>query len=215
MIRKKIKSKELISRMDVNFIEMMKEIVGSGYMSYLQNRLEESVHYGDAQSVSVAGDELVSGLEEMLSRTDLDTETRGQLAEELEVVKNNISTITEEEDRGGAYLLDDGFVEALEGAQVSDEAWQTYVMARASEADNDGDYANYVFLMGKYLDSLEGAYGDDPEISERITEMRGFIDEVLTSEEYVAFEKAHPEVSGMRGYAKASLFIYANPGYLE
>lgn len=199
--------------MDSIFIEMVKDIVGSGYMSYLQNRLEESVHYGDAESVSVVGDELVSGLEEMLSRTDLDTETREQLKEELEVVKGNISSATE--DRGQSYLLDDGFIEALEGAQVSDEAWQTYVMARASEADNDGDYANYVFLMGKYLDSLEGAYGDEPEIAERISEMRGFIDEVLTSDEYAGFEKAHPEVSGMRGYAKASLFIYANPGYLE
>ena len=199
--------------MDSIFIEMVKDIVGSGYMSYLQNRLEESVHYGDAESVSVVGDEIVSGLEEMLSRTDLDTETREQLKEELEVVKGNISSATE--DRGQSYLLDDGFIEALEGAQLSDEAWQTYVMARASEADNDGDYANYVFLMGKYLDSLEGAYGDEPEIAERISEMRGFIDEVLASEEYGEFEKVHPEVSGMRGYAKASLFIYANPGYLE
>lgn len=199
--------------MDSIFIEMVKDIVGSGYMSYLQNRLEESVHYGDAESVSVVGDELVSGLEEMLSRTDLDTETREQLLEELEVVKGNISSATE--DRGQSYLLDDGFIEAFEGAQVSDEAWQTYVMARASEADNDGDYANYVFLVGKYLESLEGAYGDEPEIDERLSEMRGFIDEVLTSEEYAGFEKAHPEVSGMRGYAKASLFIYANPGYLE
>lgn len=198
--------------MERDYLEMVKEIMGTGYMSYLQNRLEEAVHYGDAGSVSLVGQELVSGFEELLSR-NLDEETRGQLLEELEVVKGNISSATE--DRGQSYLLDDGFIEALEGAQVSDEAWQTYVMARASEADNDGDYANYVFLMGKYLDSLEGAYGDEPEIAERISEMRGFIDEVLTSEEYVAFEKAHPEVSGMRGYAKASLFIYANPGYLE
>lgn len=198
--------------MDSIFIEMVKDIVGSGYMSYLQNRLEESVHYGDAGSVSLVGQELVSNFEELLSR-NLDEETREQLKEELEVVKGNISSATE--DRGQSYLLDDGFIEILEGAQVSDEAWQTYIMARASEADNDGDYANYVFLMGKYLDSLEGAYGDEPEIAERISEMRGFIDEVLTSEEYGEFEKAHPEVSGMRGYAKASLFIYANPGYLE
>ena len=198
--------------MERDYLEMVKEIMGTGYMSYLQNRLEEAVHYGDAGSVSLVGQELVSNFEELLSR-NLDEETRGQLLEELEVVKGNISSATE--DRGQSYLLDDGFIEVLEGAQVSDEAWQTYVMARASEADNDGDYANYVFLMGKYLDSLEGAYGDEPEIAERISEMRGFIDEVLTSEEYVAFEKAHPEVSGMRGYAKASLFIYANPGYLE
>lgn len=198
--------------MERDYLEMVKEIMGTGYMSYLQNRLEEAVHYGDAGSVSLVGQELVSGFEELLSR-NLDEETRGQLLEELEVVKGNISSATE--DRGQSYLLDDGFIEALEGAQVSDEAWQTYVMARASEADNDGDYANYVFLVGKYLDSLEGAYGDEPEIAERISEMRGFIDEVLTSEEYAGFEKAHPEVSGMRGYAKASLFIYANPGYLE
>lgn len=198
--------------MERDYLEMVKEIMGSGYMSYLQNRLEEAAHYGDAGSVSLAGQELVSNFEELLSR-DLDEETRGQLKEELEVVKGNISSATE--DRGQSYLLDDGFIEALEGAQVSDEAWQTYVMARASEADNDGDYANYVFLMGKYLDSLEGAYGDEPEIAERISEMREFIDEVLASEEYGEFEKVHPEVSGMRGYAKASLFIYANPGYLE
>lgn len=198
--------------MERDYLEMVKEIMGTGYMSYLQNRLEEAVHYGDAGSVSLVGQELVSNFEELLSR-NLDEETRGQLLEELEVVKGNISSATE--DRGQSYLLDDGFIEALEGAQVSDEAWQTYVMARASEADNDGDYANYVFLMGKYLDSLEGAYGDEPEIAERISEMRGFIDEVLASEEYGEFEKVHPEVSGMRDYAKASLFIYANPGYLE
>lgn len=198
--------------MERDYLEMVKEIMGAGYMSYLQNRLEEAIHYGDAGSVSLVGQELVSNFEELLSR-DLDEETRGQLLEELEVVKGNISSATE--DRGQSYLLDDGFIEALEGAQVSDEAWQTYVMARASEADNDGDYANYVFLVGKYLESLEGAYGDEPEIDERLSEMRGFIDEVLMSEEYAGFEKAHPEVSGMRGYAKASLFIYANPGYLE
>ena len=198
--------------MERDYLEMVKEIMGSGYMSYLQNRLEEAVHYGDAGSVSLVGQELVSNFEELLSR-DLDEETRGQLLEELEVVKGNISSATE--DRGYRYLLDDGFVEALEGAQLSDEAWQMYVMARASEADNDGDYANYVFLMGKYLDSLEGAYGDEPEIDDRLSEMRGFIEEVLSSEEYAGFEKAHPEISGMRGYAKASLFIYANPGYLE
>lgn len=198
--------------MEKDFLEMVKEIVGSGYMSYLQNRLEEAVHYGDAGSVSLVGQELVSNFEELLSR-DLDEETRGQLLEELEVVKGNISSATE--DRGYRYLLDDGFVEALEGAQLSDEAWQMYVMTRASEADNDGDYANYVFLMGKYLDSLEGAYGDEPEIEERLSEMRGFIDEVLSSEEYAGFEKAHPEVSGMRDYAKVALFIYANPDYLE
>ena len=198
--------------MERDYLEMVKEIMGAGYMSYLQNRLEEAVHYGDAGSVSLVGQELVSNFEELLSR-NLDEETRGQLLEELEVVKGNISSATE--DRGQSYLLDDGFIEALEGAQLSDEAWQMYVMTRAGEADNDGDYANYVFLVGKYLDSLEGAYGDEPEIDERLSEMRGFIDEVLTSEEYVAFEKAHPEVSGMRGYAKASLFIYANPGYLE
>ena len=198
--------------MERDYLEMVKEIMGAGYMSYLQNRLEEAIHYGDAGSVSLVGQELVSNFEELLSR-NLDEETREQLKEELEVVKGNISSATE--DRGQSYLLDDGFIEILEGAQVSDEAWQTYIMARASEADNDGDYANYVFLMGKYLDSLEGAYGDEPEIAERISEMRGFIDEVLTSEEYGEFEKAHPEVSGMRGYAKASLFIYANPGYLE
>lgn len=198
--------------MERDYLEMVKEIMGTGYMSYLQNRLEEAVHYGDAGSVSLVGQELVSGFEELLSR-NLDEETRGQLLEELEVVKGNISSATE--DRGQNYLLDDGFIEALEGAQLSDEAWQTYVMARASEADNDGDYANYVFLVGKYLESLEGAYGDEPEIAERLAEMRGFIDEVLMSEEYAGFEKAHPEVSGMRGYAKASLFIYANPGYLE
>ena len=198
--------------MDSIFIEMVKEIMGTGYMSYLQNRLEEAIHYGDAGSVSLVGQELVSNFEELLSR-NLDEETRGQLLEELEVVKGNISSATE--DRGQSYLLDDGFIEVLEGAQLSDEAWQMYVMTRAGEADNDGDYANYVFLVGKYLESLEGAYGDEPEIAERLAEMRGFIEEVLSSEEYVAFEKAHPEVSGMRGYAKASLFIYANPGYLE
>lgn len=198
--------------MERDYLEMVKEIMGAGYMSYLQNRLEEAIHYGDAGSVSLVGQELVSNFEELLSR-ELDEETRGQLLEELEVVKGNISSAAE--DRGGSYLLDDGFIEVLEGAQLSDEAWQMYVMTRAGEADNDGDYANYVFLVGKYLESLEGAYGDEPEIDERLSEMRGFIDEVLTSEEYVAFEKAHPEVSGMRGYAKASLFIYANPGYLE
>lgn len=198
--------------MEKDFLEMVKEIVGSGYMSYLQNRLEEAVHYGDADSASLVGDELVSGFEELLSR-DLDEETRGQLLEELEVVKSNMSEV--QEDRGGRYLLDDGFIEALEGAQLSDEAWQMYVMTRASEADNDGDYANYVFLTGKYLDSLEGAYGDEPEIEERLSEMRGFIEEVLSSEEYAGFEKAHPEVSGMRDYAKVALFIYANPDYLE
>ena len=198
--------------MERDYLEMVKEITGTGYMSYLQNRLEEAVHYGDAGSVSLVGQELVSNFEELLSR-NLDEETRGQLLEELEVVKGNISSATE--DRGQSYLLDDGFIEVLEGAQLSDEAWQMYVMTRAGEADNDGDYANYVFLVGKYLESLEGAYGDEPEIDERLSEMRGFIDEVLTSEEYAGFEKAHPEVSGMRGYAKASLFIYANPGYLE
>ena len=198
--------------MEKDFLEMVKEIVGSGYMSYLQNRLEEAVHYGDAGSASLVGGELVSGFEELLSR-DLDEETRGQLLEELEVVKSNMSEV--QEDRGGRYLLDDGFIEALEGAQLSDEAWQMYVMTRASEADNDGDYANYVFLTGKYLDSLEGAYGDEPEIEERLSEMRGFIEEVLSSEEYAGFEKAHPEVSGMRDYAKVALFIYANPDYLE
>lgn len=197
--------------MTKELLETIKDYAGEHYRAFLQNRLEEAKHYHDLETVRLVGNELIGSMEELYS-FDLDDRTREMIDAEIEYVRNDIEE--EMQDAGSRYLLDDSFLDGLDAKQLEDTAWQMYILSRATEADDEGDAANYMFLLGKYAGELRKSYGDVEEIAANLDMLEEAVKNIKSMPEFVEFEKGKERIEGYSvapDYVKIALFAYENP----
>jgi len=197
--------------MTKELLETIKDYAEEHYRAFLQNRLEEAKHYHDLETVRLVGNELISSMEELYS-FDIDDATRGMIDAEIEYVRGDIEE--EIQDAGSRYLLDDSFLDGLDGKQLEDTAWQMYILSRATEADDEGDAANYMFLLGKYAGELRKSYGDVEEIAANLDLLEDAVKNIKGMPEFVEFEKGKEGIEGYSkapDYVKIALFAYENP----
>lgn len=197
--------------MTKELLETIKDYAEEHYRAFLQNRLEEAKHYHDLETVRLVGDELISSMEELYS-FDMDDRTRGMIEAEIGYVRNDIEE--EMQDAGSRYLLDDSFLDGLDAKQLEDTAWQMYILSRATEADDEGDAANYMFLLGKYAGELRKSYGDVEEIAANLDMLEEAVKNIKSMPEFVEFEKGKERIEGYGAapdYVKIALFAYENP----
>ena len=197
--------------MTKELIETIKDYAQEHYRAFLQNRLEEAKHYHDLETVRLVGNELISSMEELYS-FDIDDTTREMIEAEIEYVRGDIEE--EMQDAGSRYLLDDSFLDGLDAKQLEDTAWQMYILSRATEADDEGDAANYMFLLGKYAGELRKSYGDVEEIAANLDLLEDAVKNIKSMPEFVEFEKGKEGIEGYSvapDYVKIALFAYENP----
>lgn len=197
--------------MTKELLETIKDYAQEHYRAFLQNRLEEAKHYHDLETVRLVGNELISSMEELYS-FDIDDTTREMIDAEIEYVRGDIEE--EMQDAGSRYLLDDSFLDGLDAKQLEDTAWQMYILSRATEADDEGDATNYMFLIGKYADELRRSYGDVEEIVANLDLLEDAVKNIKSMPEFVEFEKKKEGIEGYSvapDYVKIALFAYENP----
>lgn len=197
--------------MTKELLETIKDYAEEHYRAFLQNRLEEAKHYHDLETVRLVGNELISSMEELYS-FDIDDTTREMIDAEIEYVRGDIEE--EMQDAGSRYLLDDSFLDGLDAKQLEDTAWQMYILSRATEADDEGDAANYMFLLGKYAGELRKSYGDVEEIAANLDLLEDAVKNIKSMPEFVEFEKGKEGIEGYSvapDYVKIALFAYENP----
>lgn len=197
--------------MTKELLETIKDYAEEHYRAFLQNRLEEAKHYHDLETVRLVGNELISSMEELYS-FDIDDRTREMIDAEIEYVRGDIEE--EMQDAGSRYLLDDSFLDGLDEKQLEDTAWQMYILSRATEADDEGDAANYMFLLGKYAGELRKSYGDVEEIAANLDLLEDAVKNIKGMPEFVEFEKGKEGIEGYSkapDYVKIALFAYENP----
>lgn len=197
--------------MTKELLETIKDYAEEHYRAFLQNRLEEAKHYHDLETVRLVGNELISSMEELYS-FDIDDRTREMIDAEIEYVRGDIEE--EMQDEGSRYLLDDSFLDGLDEKQLEDTAWQMYILSRATEADDEGDAANYMFLLGKYAGELRKSYGDVEEIATNLDLLEDAVKNIKSMPEFVEFEKGKEGIEGYGkapDYVKIALFAYENP----
>ena len=197
--------------MTKELLETIKDYAQEHYRAFLQNRLEEAKHYHDLETVRLVGNELISSMEELYS-FDIDDRTREMIDAEIEYVRGDIEE--EMQDAGSRYLLDDSFLDGLDEKQLEHTAWQMYILTRAAEADDEGDAANYMFLLGKYAGELRKSYGDVEEIAANLDLLEDAVKNIKGMPEFVEFEKGKERIEGYSAapdYVKIALFAYENP----
>lgn len=197
--------------MTKELLETIKDYAEEHYRAFLQNRLEEAKHYHDLETVRLVGNELISSMEELYS-FDIDDRTREMIDAEIEYVRGDIEE--EMQDAGSRYLLDDSFLDGLDEKQLEDTAWQMYILSRATEADDEGDAANYMFLLGKYAGELRKSYGDVEEIAANLDLLEDAVKNIKGMPEFVEFEEGRKGIEGYDAapdYVKIALFAYENP----
>ena len=197
--------------MTKELLETIKDYAEEHYRAFLQNRLEEAKHYHDLETVRLVGNELISSMEELYS-FDIDDTTREMIDAEIEYVRGDIEE--EMQDAGSRYLLDDSFLDGLDEKQLEDTAWQMYILSRATEADDEGDAANYMFLLGKYAGELRKSYGDVEEIAVNLDLLEVAVKNIKGMPEFVEFEEGRKGIEGYSAapdYVKIALFAYENP----
>ena len=197
--------------MTKELLETIKDYAEEHYRAFLQNRLEEAKHYHDLETVRLVGNELISSMEELYS-FDIDDATREMIDAEIGYVRSDIEE--EMQDAGSRYLLDDSFLDGLDEKQLEDTAWQMYILSRATEADDEGDAANYMFLLGKYAGELRKSYGDVEEIAANLDLLEVAVKNIKGMPEFVEFEKGKEGIEGYSkapDYVKIALFAYENP----
>lgn len=197
--------------MTKELLETIKDYAEEHYRAFLQNRLEEAKHYHDLETVRLVGNELISSMEELYS-FDIDDTTREMIDAEIGYVRSDIEE--EIQDEGSRYLLDDSFLDGLDAKQLEDTAWQMYILSRATEADDEGDAANYMFLLGKYAGELRKSYGDVEEIAMNLDLLEVAVKNIKGMPEFVEFEKGKEGIEGYSvapDYVKIALFAYENP----
>ena len=197
--------------MTKELLETIKDYAEEHYRAFLQNRLEEAKHYHDLETVRLVGNELISSMEELYS-FDIDDTTREMIDAEIGYVRSDIEE--EIQDEGSRYLLDDSFLDGLDAKQLEDTAWQMYILSRATEADDEGDAANYMFLLGKYAVELRKSYGDVEEIAANLDLLEDAVKNIKGMPEFVEFEKKKEGIEGYSvapDYVKIALFAYENP----
>lgn len=197
--------------MTKELLETIKDYAEEHYRAFLQNRLEEAKHYHDLETVRLVGNELISSMEELYS-FDIDDTTREMIDAEIGYVRSDIEE--EIQDEGSRYLLDDSFLDGLDVKQLEDTAWQMYILSRATEADDEGDAANYMFLLGKYAVELRKSYGDVEEIATNLDLLEDAVKNIKGMPEFAEFEKGKERIEGYLAapdYVKIALFAYENP----
>lgn len=197
--------------MTKELLETIKDYAEEHYRAFLQNRLEEAKHYHDLETVRLVGNELISSMEELYS-FDIDDATREMIDAEIGYVRSDIEE--EMQDAGSRYLLDDSFLDGLDAKQLEDTAWQMYILSRATEADDEGDAANYMFLLGKYAGELRKSYGDVEEIAANLDLLEVAVKNIKGMPEFVEFEEGRKGIEGYSAapdYVKIALFAYENP----